>query len=445
MRLVLPETVKRILSRLHQGGFFAYVSGGAVRDMIMGRTPHDYDISTNAKPEEIKKLFKHTVDTGIKHGTVTVIINRRGYEITTFRRDGRYSDGRHPESVQFVNSVRDDCLRRDFTINAMSYNDEEGLLDFFCGRRDINRGIVRCVGNAEQRFKEDALRMLRAVRFCAVFGFELEEQTRAAIRKCAVLIKRVSSERIVEELNKILLSDRPDSFRLMHELGLLTHIIPQLDNCFGEAQNNRFHIYDVGEHIMHTVANTPQDLVLRWAALLHDVGKPCVSSVDSDGIIHFYGHHRESKRIANDVLHRLRLDNASLKDILTLIENHDVRIDPSPPAVKRMMSKTGPALFEKLLRLQTADNGAKNPVYFEEKKRRIDAVREIFETVISANEPYRVSDLVINGRDLLKAGYRPGRAVGDTLKALADEVIIDPTCNERRYLLKRAAELKRGK
>ena len=239
MRLPLPENVRFILNRLHEHGFFAFVAGGAVRDLIMERTPHDYDISTNALPSDVKQLFERTIDTGIQHGTVTVIVNKIGYEVTTFRRDGQYTDGRRPESVQFVDSVRDDCVRRDFTINALSYNEEDGLLDFFCGKRDINQGIIRCVGNPEQRFKEDALRMLRAVRFSAVFGFKIEEQTQEAIKKYAMLIKRVSNERILEELNKILISDNPDAFSLMHELGLLKYIIPSLDRCFGEPQRNR--------------------------------------------------------------------------------------------------------------------------------------------------------------------------------------------------------------
>lgn len=438
----LPENVKYILSSLHKAGFLAYISGGAVRDILMGRPPHDYDISTNALPTDVKRIFKRTINTGIDHGTVTVIINGTGFEITTFRRDGRYTDGRHPETVQYVNSLREDALRRDFTINAMSYNDETGLMDFFCGKRDIHQGIIRCVGNAEQRFKEDALRMLRAIRFSAVFGFCIEENTYRAIRKYALLIKRISNERILSELNKILLSDRPDHFRLMHEIGLLRYILPQLDKCFGEPQKNKFHIYDVGDHIMHTVKNTSSDLILRWAALLHDVGKPYTSSTDSNGIIHFYGHHRESKRIANDVLHMLRMDNDSIRDILIIIENHDVRIEPTPPAVKRMMAKTGPELFNKLLDLQIADNSSKNPIHFPDKKKKIDAVRVIYENIISSNEPYLVSDLVINGRDLLKNGYRAGRTVGDVLKILTDEVIINPDLNNREYLLKRAAELK---
>lgn len=442
MRFILPDDVKYIINKLHENGFSAFIAGGAVRDLIMGRIPHDYDISTSAKPTDVKHLFKRTVDTGIKHGTVTVIVNGVGYEVTTFRRESEYTDCRHPAAVEFVEDIHEDCLRRDFTINAMLYNGNDGLIDFFCGKRDINQKIIRCVGNPEKRFKEDALRMLRAIRFSAVLGFEIEEKTLTAIKKYGILIKRVSSERITEELNKIILSDNPDYFRVMYNVGLLQYVIPQLGKCFGEPQKNRYHIYDVGEHIMHTVKNIQSDLVLRWAALLHDVGKPRCASVDSNGIIHFYGHHRESVRIAEDVLHKLRLDNNTIKDVLILIENHDVRIEPSPENVKRMMSKTGAKLFKKLMQLQLADNKAKSDVCYKEKKKKIDAVIQIYEDIISANEPYRISDLVINGRDLIKIGYRPGRAMGDVLKILTDEVIINPSLNNRFYLLNRAKELK---
>ena len=304
MELNISEGAKPILVRVESAGYTAYIAGGAVRDRLMGNVPHDYDIATNARPEEIKALFKKTIDTGIAHGTVTVIENKTGYEITTFRRDGEYSDSRHPEDVIYVNDTRTDCMRRDFTINAMMYNPKTGLLDYFCGKRDICQGIIRCVGNAEMRFKEDALRMLRAIRFKAQLGFVLEDKTAQAIKKCAVFIKKVSKERVLEELNKILLSNNHDAIRDLHELGLLKFILPEVERCFGEPQRNKYHIYDVGEHIMHTVTNTQRDLILRWAALLHDTGKPCCSSVDSAGIIHFYGHHRESRTIAVDPLYR---------------------------------------------------------------------------------------------------------------------------------------------
>ena len=442
MDITISDGAKSILERLNNAGFRSYVAGGAVRDLIMNKMPNDYDIATDAKPDDVKKLFRKTIDTGIKHGTVTVIENGEGYEITTFRKDGAYSDNRHPSEIEYVKDKRIDCLRRDFTINAMMYNPESGLVDFFCGRRDIRKHIIRCVGKPEDRFKEDALRMLRAVRFKAQLGFEIEERTELAIRKYAVLIKKVSKERILDELNKILLSDNPDGVRDLHRLGLLKFILPELERCFGEKQRNKFHIYDVGEHIMQTIKNTPPDLILRWAALLHDTGKPCCSSVDSNGIIHFYGHHRESRRITVDVLHKLHMDSNSIRDIALLVENHDYRVDPSFGAVKRMMSKTGADLFEKLLTLQKADNAAKNPELLPEKLKRIDGGLEIYREVLAKNQPYRVTDLVLNGRDLMEIGYRQGKEIGDTLKELLDEVIIRPELNTRAYLVKRAKEMR---
>ena len=441
----LPDSVINILSRLNEGGFSAFVAGGAVRDMLMEKTPHDYDIATNARPSDIKGLFSHTIDTGIKHGTVTVVENKTGYEITTFRRDGEYTDGRHPGSVSFVDDAREDCARRDFTINAMMYSPETGILDCFEGQKDIERGLIRCVGDPMRRFKEDALRMLRAVRFSAALSFKIEDSTWKAIKKCAVLIKKVSSERILEELNKILLSENPDYIRKLHECGLLQYIMPELERCFGEPQKNKYHIYDVGEHIMHTVKNTPPDMVLRWAALMHDIGKPCCSSTDSNGIIHFYGHHRESCKLAVDLLHRLRMDSDTIRDVSVLAENHDVRVEPSPPAVKRMMARTGEALFEKLMQLQTADNMAKNPEHFAEKKKRIDSAYQIYKEVLAERQPYLVSHLAVNGKDLIRLGYRPGREIGDALKRLIDEVIINPNLNNREYLMKLAKEYKRKK
>ena len=442
MNLQISDGARDILDRLKSEGYSAYIAGGAVRDLIMGKTPHDYDIATNARPEDIKSMFEKTIDTGIKHGTVTVIENKTAYEVTTFRRDGEYSDNRHPIEVSYVNEPRTDCMRRDFTINSMMYNPDTGLLDFFCGKRDIRQGIIRCVGNAETRFKEDALRMLRAVRFKAQLGFTLEDKTAQAIKKCAVLIKKVSRERILDELNKILLSDNPDTIRDLHTFGLLKFILPELDRCFGEPQKNKYHIYDVGEHIMQTVKNTPKDLILRWAAVLHDTGKPCCSSTDSAGIIHFYGHHRESRRIAVDVLYRLHMESSSIKDIAMLVEHHDYRVEASYTAVKRMMSKTGAELFEKLLILQRADNMAKNPKHLPEKLRRINGGLDIYREVVAQKQPYRISDLLINGKDLMELGYRQGRDIGDALKELLDEVIIKPELNNRAYLIKRAKELK---
>ena len=445
MSINLPDSVIRILNRLREGGFSAYVAGGAVRDILMGKAPSDYDIATNALPQEVKRLFPRTIDTGLKHGTVTIVENQTGYEVTTFRHDGVYRDGRHPESVEFVSSPKADAARRDFTINAMMYNPATGLLDYFGGQKDIKDRVICCVGDPESRFKEDALRMLRAVRFSAALSFKIEETTWRAIKKCSPLIKKVSAERIRDEINKILLSQNPDYMRKLHECGLLAYIMPELERCFGEPQKNKYHIYDVGEHIVRTVKNTPPDLVLRWAALMHDIGKPLCASTDANGIIHFYGHHRESDAIAVDLMHRLRMDNDTIRDVSVLVENHDVRVEPVRPAVKRMMARTGETLFEKLILLQTADNMAKNPVYFEEKKKRIDDAYALYKEILAERQPYLVSHLAVNGKDLIKLGYRPGREIGDVLKKLIEEVIIDPALNNREFLLRQAKEYRRSK
>ena len=445
MRITISVGAANVLEKLLAAGFDAYIVGGAVRDSVMGKAAHDYDIATNALPGDVNRIFKTTIDTGLAHGTVTVVENGIGYEVTTYRTEGGYSDARHPDSVDFVSGITEDLRRRDFTINAMCYRPDTGIVDCFGGLSDIAARLVRCVGNPEKRFCEDALRMLRAVRFAACLGFELESETAAAIKKCAPLIKRVSTERIQSEMNKILMSDNPGFIKTMYSLGLLHYILPELCVCFDTPQRNKYHIYNVGDHIIAATCAVDKNLTLRWAALLHDIGKPNCLSTDSAGIIHFYGHHRDSVILARDILHRLRFDNDTTRDILLLVENHDVRIEPSPPAVKRILEKIGAQLFPQLLSLQIADNKAKNHIYLPEKLARIEEVRRIFEYVIAESQPYLISDLIVNGRDLIKLGFRAGREIGDTLKILLGEVIISPELNDRDYLLKRARELKRKK
>lgn len=443
MQLDIQAGTRRIIQTLEQAGYKAYVVGGAVRDLVMEKAPHDIDIATDATPQQVKRLFPRTYDTGLQHGTVTVIENKTAYEVTTFRTETAYTDGRHPDQVVFIRDLDGDLSRRDFTVNAMAYCDRDGLVDKFGGMEDIKNKVIRCVGDPETRFREDALRMLRAVRFAAVLDFTIAPETARAIKKCALLIKRVSAERIREECNKILLSDRPADFRVLHALGLLQYIMPELERCFSVRQHNKYHIYNVGEHILHAVEAAPPDLILRWSALLHDVGKPCCASCDANGVIHFYGHHRESMQIATDVLHRLRFDRESMHSILTLVENHDVRIEPAAPAVKRMMARTGGALFEKLLLLQEADNRAKNSSFLPDKLARLEEIRRIYRTVLAEGQPYLVSDLVINGRDLIKIGLKAGREIGDMLRILLEEVLVNPALNNREYLLERAKELRR--
>lgn len=443
MEMILTRSAEYILSSLEDAGYEAYVVGGAVRDSLMGKVPSDYDIATNAKPKDVKSIFPRTIDTGLKHGTVTVIENKTGFEVTTYREEAGYRDMRHPDSVKYVDELECDLKRRDFTINAMAYNPKVGLVDKFGGQEDLEKKIIRCVGMPEERFKEDALRMLRAVRFAACLDFELAEDVARAIRKCAVLIKNVSNERILGEINKILLCDKPSKIKLLYETGLMKYIIPEICNCFETKQNNKYHIYNVGDHIMMAVDNTPNDLILRWSALLHDSGKPACLSRDSAGINHFYGHHRESVRIANDVLHKLRMDKDSITDILVLIENHDVRIDTNPASVKRMLARTGENLFLKLLLLQEADNRAKNPKFLDDKLSKLHAVYDQCQRIIAERQPYQVSHLQINGRDLIKLGFKTGREIGDMLKLLLDEVVIDASLNTREYLIKRAIILKK--
>lgn len=445
MEMVLSHGAEKILMVLENAGYEAYIVGGAVRDRMMGRIPTDYDIATNARPEQVKALFSHTIDTGLKHGTVTVAENKIGYEVTTYRRESGYCDMRHPDKIAFVETIEEDLKRRDFTVNAMAYSPKRGMIDLFGGEDDINERIIKCVGTAEERFKEDALRMLRAVRFAACLDFELAPEVLKAIRKCAVLIKNISPERILGELNKILLCDHPERMKLLYESGLMRYIIPELCECFETVQNNKYHIYNVGDHIMKAMENAPNDLILRWAALLHDVGKPACKCKDQNGIYHFYGHHRESAKIANDVLHRLRMDRDSIRDIIVLIENHDVRIESNPAAIKRMLARTGEKLFLQLLLLQEADNRAKNLKYLDEKLAKLHGVYNQYQRIIAEGQPYTVSQLQINGRDLIKLGFKAGREIGDTLRVLLEEVVIDPSLNRRDYLIKRALFLKKRK
>ncbi|MGN1115217.1 MAG: CCA tRNA nucleotidyltransferase, partial [Candidatus Ornithomonoglobus sp.] len=426
IKLNITEGAARITDRLNKAGYKAYIAGSTVRKLMLNKTPDRYEIITDAMPENIKSMFRHTIDTGAGNNTVTVVENKTGYEVKSLCLNKPFSDGH-----RLSDSIKDECGRRDFTVNAVLYNPNEGIVDHYGGQQDMNNRLIRCVGDAQQCFKADALRMLRAVRFMAVLDFKIEEQTERAIKKCAILIKKADHNLVRDELNKILLSEHPDYIRQLHRLGLLRFIIPELERCFGEPQRNKYHIYDVGEHIMHTVINTPPDLILRWAALLHDTGKPCCPSTDSNGIIHFYGHHRESRRIAVDVLHRLHMDADMIKDIALLVENHDYRVDANYTAVKRMMSKTGAELFQKLLMLQKADNMAKNPKHLPEKLKKIESGLGIYRQVIAGKQPYRISDLTVNARDLMNIGFRPGRETGDMLKTLLDEVIIKPELNTR--------------
>ena len=417
----IPKNIEAILQMFTSTT--TYIYGKAIREMLLGRSPRTCRIITSAPPNILYRMFP------------------RGSMLK-----GRFrvnADGCDLVIISSRSGPEDLCAAQDFTIDSAAYSDITGIIDNHGALDDIQNGVIRLLHNDESTIHTNPTVMLKAVRLCAELGFTLDGETASLITACAPRIRSAYTRQITYELELLLMSPRPDYFRELNKLNLLKHIIPQLDRCFGETQRNKYHIYDVGEHIMHAVKNTPKDYVLRWAALLHDVGKPCCSSTDSNGIIHFYGHHHESRIIADDILHRYGIDRDAAKDILTLIENHDVRVEPSPIPVKKMMCRTGGELFEKLMLLQTADNMAKNPKYFTEKYSRINEALQISKHVLAEGEPYQYSQLKVNSRDLQKRGIRPGRETNDIMRMLMEDVIANPAHNMRDYLLNRAKDLQR--
>lgn len=325
MKIEIPQKAAQILQTLNEAGYEAYVVGGCVRDSILNREPGDWDITTSALPEQVKALFRRTVDTGIQHGTVTVMIEKEGFEVTTYRVDGEYHDGRHPEKVTFTRSLEEDLKRRDFTINAMAYHPEHGLVDLFGGMEDIDKKIIRCVGNPVERFTEDALRMLRAVRFSAQLGFEVEENTKAALSRMSGNLEHVSAERIQTELVKLLVSTHPDYLRTAWETGLTREFLPEFDACMETEQNTPHHCYSVGEHILKSLTEIEADRLLRTTMLLHDIAKPVVKKTDENGRDHFKTHGSAGEKLAGKILRRLKFDNATIRSTCRLIRYHDLR------------------------------------------------------------------------------------------------------------------------
>lgn len=442
-KLALPEDVELILDKLEFHGFKAYVVGGAIRSLLLRVEPHDFDIATNAKPGQILKAFAgfKIIETGIKHGTVTVVINDVNYEITTFRVDGDYSDNRHPDTVEFVESIIDDLSRRDFTINAMAYNHKEGLIDPFNGKRDLHEKIVCCVGDADERFREDALRMLRAIRFSSQLKFSIWCETKDAIANNAELINNISKERISSELIKILSSSFPAFYlHQLRELFLMKYILPDLDACFPVKQNNPWHIYNVGTHILTTLIEPPEDINVRLALMLHDIGKPLVKTTDENGIDHFYEHEIKSAELAERWLREYKFDNDTIDEVVTLIRWHDYFIEPSKKGVKKLMGIIGKELSLKLLDIRIQDVLAQSENHYLEKRNKIDEIRKMIEEIVINNEAFSVKDLVVNGDDLMSLGYKQGRVLGEMLHELLDHVIDVPEDNKREILLGIAKE-----
>lgn len=435
MRIELPDHVKFILHTLEENGCEGYAVGGCVRDALLGRVPQDWDIATDAKPPQVKALFRRTIDTGLQHGTVTVMLDHTGYEVTTYRIDGEYEDGRHPKEVRFAGSLSDDLMRRDFTINAMAYNEAEGLVDLFKGREDLEKGLIRCVGEPEERFAEDALRMMRAIRFSAQLGFAIEERTLGAIRRLSGTIQRISVERIQAELLKTLVSAHPDHVRLFYETGLSAYFLPELDRMMETGQNNPHHFYSVGEHALHSLPEVPGDKALRLAMLLHDVAKPFCKTTDEAGIDHFHGHPAQSAEMAKKILRRLKLDNETTARVTQLIRWHDDNPPLSQRNVRRAVCRVGAAQYPDIFAVKRADIRAQSDYKKEEKLRYVDDYEAVYRQIIEQKQCLSIKDLAVDGSDLLAAGVPQGRAVGEKLQALLELVLEDPERNTREYLL----------
>ena len=437
----LPEEVKCIIELLNRRGHEAYAVGGAVRDTLLGRKPEDWDIATSALPDEIKSIFNRTVDTGIEHGTVTVLMKGKGFEVTTYRIDGEYLDSRHPKDIKFTRNLSEDLLRRDFTINAMAYNDRDGLVDEYGGKEDLKDGIIRCVGDPVKRFEEDALRMLRAVRFSAQLGFDIHPDTKEAIAKLAPTIKNISAERIRDELLKLIESDNPGFIRELYSLGLTQHFLPEFDEMMECEQNSKHHMYNVGEHTIHAMENIESDRILRLAMLLHDMGKPSTKSKDEEGHHHFYNHQIIGAQMANKTLRDLKMDNDTRKQVVRLVRYHDERPVLKERIVRKCIVEIGLDAFPDIFAVKRADTLAQSDYKREEKLQYIEDFESMYNDIVAKGQCLKISDMKISGKDLIDMGAKQGPSIGELLQELFEDVLNNPSHNNEEYLREKAAKL----
>ncbi len=439
----LPENVKYIIDTIMEAGYEAFAVGGCIRDSILGREPNDWDITTSASPYQVKELFRRTIDTGIQHGTVTVMIEKEGYEVTTYRIDGEYEDSRHPKEVIFTANLEEDLKRRDFTINAMAYNEKIGLVDIFDGLGDIERKVIRCVGSPMERFTEDALRMMRAVRFSAQLGYAIEKETARAITILAPNLNKISAERIQTELVKLVVSPNPDFLRIAYETGITKVVLPEFDRCMETEQNHPHHCYNVGEHTLRSMKAIAPGKVLRLAMLFHDIGKPECLSIDEEGITHFYGHPKVSEELAGKILHRLKFDNETIYLVKKLVKYHDYETEVAPKYVRRAMMKIGEDIYPLLFAVKRADIAAQSDYQREEKYEKVDKTEQIYASVLEENQCVSLKSLAVSGKDLITgAAMQPGKELGEMLQYLLELVVENPALNDREILLKEAIEKK---
>ena len=444
MKINIPKDVNYIINNFYKNSYEAYMVGGCVRDSILGVEPKDYDITTSAKPEETISLFEKTIPTGLKHGTITVIINSTPYEVTTFRTEGIYLDNRRPSSVDFVTDIKEDLSRRDFTINALAYNENTGLIDYFNGVNDIKNKIIRCVGDADKRFKEDALRMLRAIRFSCQLTFDIEENTLKAIKDNYKLIENISFERIRDEICKILISPNPSrGLELLKDTNLLELILPEINSLVDFSPKCNNHNRNVFTHTLRVIDNTENDLLLRLSALFHDVGKLNTLTPFNNGLFYgFPGHSIEGAIMSKRILSKLKFDNNTIKIVSKLIEHHLVlNVDTmlTKYEVKKLVNDVGKNNISLLFKLQRADiNSLDNPKIFLDK---VNYTEKLTNEILENNEPLTIKDLDITGEDLISnLGLKPGKIIGDILNYLLDKVLENPNLNSKEILLNLAKD-----
>lgn len=431
----IPPYVMGCMSALKTADFEAYLVGGAVRDFLTDGNPLDFDLATDATPDDILNVFseRKTVTSGMKHGTVTVIVNRKAVEITTFRIEGQYTDNRRPDSVAFSRSLEEDVLRRDFTINSLAMDLTGRVLDFTGGIDDIQKRVIRAVGDPEMRFSEDALRILRALRFASTLGFSIEKNTGKALVKCRDLLRNIAMERIWQELSGIVCGK--DVRRVMDEyFDVFAVIIPEIIPMHHFNQHSPYHRYDVWEHTLRVMENIPPDTVLRFAALFHDIGKPSTFTIGPDGVGHFYGHEAAGSLIAADVLSRLKSDSKTRATVLALVSLHCVPIDPDEKMIKRRLNQHGKVLVGQLLELKHADVSAQAET-LAYRKDVINQTMRMTAEIIAEGECFSLSELAVNGNDLTGLGMKPGKQVGDLLGILLEKVIQKELSNDRESLM----------
>ncbi|WP_312372245.1 CCA tRNA nucleotidyltransferase [Lachnoclostridium sp.] len=454
MLITLPDKVNYIIEELMAHGFEGYAVGGCVRDSLLGRIPGDWDITTSANPYEVKQIFSRTIDTGIKHGTVTVMLGKEGFEVTTYRLDGEYEDNRHPKQVEYTKNLIEDLKRRDFTINAMAYNSKDGLVDEFEGLKDLQEKKIRCVGSADQRFDEDALRILRAVRFSAQLNFKIEDETLAAIRLKALNLRNISAERIREELNKLLLSSYPEKLSIAYETGLTEVILPEFDQMLATSLQGPYQHSSVGEHTMEVlryfvkkfskeVEDKKQQLIYRWAILLHDVAKSVIKENNSQALNYSKEHQVKGANMAKSILRRLKFDNETIESVSKLVYYHNFKFGHSKEDIRRATNLIGEKYMPMLFVVQECNMETKDPQVIDEMSKDLRRAKELYQDMIEHGECVSLKSLAVNGKDLMEQGFESGKNIGLLLDMLLEKVIGDPTLNTKEQLLKIARNQKK--